>query len=206
MEAVGGGEYKVRRAFVRQLMTITASGMIAEIIDIRRFPSEDNLASYSGLGKVEYNTGDRERMRAARKYNRRLKDLFMTAAMNAVHFDPNSHLAGYHRNLVKRGMEPTEARKRVARALVRVIYRELMALVQTDPAAPETTTGKTGQSDVASGRGRGDKQHLSNTSLQPRTVSRASRRPRVKRTTEATERTSSPKGPKRKKVRLKENA
>ena len=95
----------------------------------------------------------------------------MTAAMNAVHFDPNSHLAGYHRNLVKRGMAPTEATKRVARALLRVIYRELTALVQAEPAAPATTTGKTGQSDVASGRGRGDKQHLSNT---PPTVSTGS--------------------------------
>jgi hypothetical protein len=25
----------------------------------------------------------------------------MTAAMNVVHFDPNSHVAGYQRNLVR---------------------------------------------------------------------------------------------------------
>jgi len=184
----------------------TPRSLNAEIIDIRRFPSEDNLASYSGLGKVEYNTGDRERMKAARKYNRRLKDLLMTAAMNAVHFDPNSHLAGYHRNLVKRGMEPTEATKRVARALVRVIYRELLALVQANPAALATTMGKTGQSDVASGRGRGDKQHLTNTPLRSRKVRRACRRPRVKRTAGVTARTSSSKPPKRRRARLEENA
>src|SRR3989304_2110222 len=170
MESMGGGEYKGRREFVRQLMTITtklpelsrwtslvirrsaqqialfkreqielergleelgrerpavqrldamrgigaitAGGMIAEIIDIRRFPSEDNLASYSGLGRVEDKTGDREGAGSAKKYTRRLKDLFMTAALKVVQFDPNSHLAGYHRNLVKKGMESTEAAKR----------------------------------------------------------------------------------------------
>ena len=37
-------------------------------------------------------------MKAGWKYNRRLEDPLMTAAMNVVHFDPNSHLAGYHRS------------------------------------------------------------------------------------------------------------
>jgi transposase len=264
MEAMGGGEYKGRRAFVRQLMTITASfpvlsrwmslvirrsaqqvqmfkgeevelesaleevglerpavqrlkqmrgigtltasGMVAEIIDIRRFPSEDNLASYSGLGRVEDKTGDREKMKKARKYNRRLKDLFMTAAMNVVHFDSNSHLAGYHRNFVKRGMEPTEATKRVARALVRVIYRQLMGLIEAERQAPAAKGQQEGQSGVASGRGRGDKQHLSNTPLRSPKLSRARRRERVKRTTGETRRTSSAKAVNRGRVPLKKSA
>ena len=221
MESMGGGEYKGRREFVRQLMTITtklpelsrwtslvirrsaqqialfkreqielergleelgrerpavqrldamrgigaitAGGMIAEIIDIRRFPSEDNLASYSGLGRVEDKTGDRESARSAKKYNRRLKDLFMTAALKVVQFDPNSHLAGYHRNLVKKGMESTEAAKRVARALVRVVYRELSGLVETPREEPTAETERKGKGGVATGQGRGDKQRLSNT-------------------------------------------
>ena len=221
MEGMGGGEYKGRREFVRQLMTITkklpelsrwmslvirrsasqiqlfkreevelqsaleelglekppvqrlkemrgigtiiGSGVVAEIIDIRRFPSEDNLASYSGLGRVEDKTGERESMNRARKYNRRLKDLLMTAALKVVQFDPNSHLAGYHRNLVKRGMQPLEATKRVARALVRVIYRELTTLAKATTDEVRTEGEGKGQSGVASGRGRGDKQRQSNT-------------------------------------------
>jgi len=147
----------------RGIGTIIGSGLIAEMIDVRRFPSEDNLASYSGLGRVEDKTGERESTRRARKYNRRLKDLFMTAALKVVQFDPNSHLAGYHRNLVKKGMEPTEATKRVARALVRVIYRELMALVDAKGDQQTAEAEAKGQSGVASGRGRGDKQRLSNT-------------------------------------------
>jgi transposase len=221
MQSMGGGEYKGRREFVRQLMaitaklpevsrwtslvirrsaqqialfkreqielesgledigigrpavqrldamrgigTITASGLIAEIIDIRRFPSEDNLASYSGLGRVEDKTGERESTKRPRKYNRRLKDLFMTAALKVVQFDPNSHLAGYHRNLVKKGMESTEAAKRVARALVRVVYRELSGLVTTTSEEPTAEAERKGKGGVASGRSRGDKQRLSNT-------------------------------------------
>ena len=111
---------------------LTACTIVAEIIDIRRFPAEKNLASYSGLGRVEFKTGNQERERQACGYNRRLKDALMTAARNVVRFDPESHLAGYQRWLLKRGMEPCEVTKRVARALVRVIYRELKALVEPD--------------------------------------------------------------------------
>jgi transposase len=240
MEAMGGGEYKGRREFVRQLMTITAKlpdvsrwtslvirrsaqqvqlfkreqteldsgleevglerpavqrvdamrgigtitagGLIAEIIDIRRFPSEDKLASYSGLGRVEDKTGERESTKRAKKYNRRLKDLLMTAALNVVKHDPNSHLAGYHRNLVKGGMEPTEATKRVARALVRVIYRELMKLVETKAEDRTGQAERKGESGVASGRSRGDKQRLSNTPLPSPKDNEAAGRKRVKGT------------------------
>ena len=59
--------------------------MIAEIIDIRRFSREDNLAGYMGLGMREYSTGDSTRMVHSQLFNHRLKDAFMTAARNYVH-------------------------------------------------------------------------------------------------------------------------
>lgn len=88
----------------------------------------------------------------------------MTAARNYVHFNPDSHLAGYYRNLIKRGMTPLEATKRVARALVRVIFRELCALqgIEAHPQAVEEA--KEGESDVASGVTRSEQSHPSNTS------------------------------------------
>ena len=112
----------------RGIATITSTTMIAEIIDIRRFAREDSLACYSGLGMKEHSTGDTVRMVPSQLFNHRLKDAFMTAARNFVIFNPDSHLAGYYRNLVKAGMPRMEATKRVARALVRVIYRKLSAL------------------------------------------------------------------------------
>ena len=95
--------------------TITSSTIVAEIIDIRRFVREDSLACYSGMGLREHSTGKTTQMIHTEMFNHRLKDAFMTAARNVVRFDPNSHLAGYCRNLVKKGMTPLEAYKRVAR-------------------------------------------------------------------------------------------
>lgn len=111
---------------------MTAAAIESEIIDVRRFVKDDNLASYSGLGKKQYNTGDNEKEISNQFYNRRLKDAFMTAARNYVIFNPDSHLAGYHKNLVKNGMKRTEARKRVARALVRKFYRQLSNIIELE--------------------------------------------------------------------------
>ena len=111
---------------------MTAAAIRSEIIDVRRFVKDDNLASYSGLGKKQYNTGDNEREISNQFYNRRLKDAFMTAARNYVIFNPDSHLAGYHKNLVKDGMKKTEARKRVARGLVRTFFRQLNNTIKLD--------------------------------------------------------------------------
>jgi len=146
------------------IATRTAATMIAEIIDIRRFPREDSLACYSGLGMKEHSTGASIRMVPMQLFNHRLKDAFMTAARNFVLYSPDSHLAGYHRNLVKRGMSSMEATKRVARALVRVIYRTLSALVADNPATPAANQKKEGEGDMASGLTRGDQSHTSNIS------------------------------------------
>jgi transposase len=109
---------------------ITASAMTAEIIHINRFFSNNSLALYCGLGMIEDETGkkrpgERKRMIRFPSYNRRLKYAFITAAKNFVRFNPDHHLSGMYRNLLKKGMTQLEARKRVARALVRMIFRIL---------------------------------------------------------------------------------
>jgi hypothetical protein len=151
----------------RGIATVTASTLIAEIIDIRRFPSEGNLVSYSGFGMKEYTTGDITRMVRTQSFNRHLKDAFMTAARNFVIFNPDSHLTGYHRNLVKRGMDPLEATKRVARALVRVIYRKLTSLPEANKGglADNKENLQEGESDMASGFTRSGQSHTSNMPL-----------------------------------------
>ncbi len=45
----------------RGIGTVTAAGIIAEIVNIRRFVREDNLAAYAGLGGREHSTGDTTR-------------------------------------------------------------------------------------------------------------------------------------------------
>jgi hypothetical protein len=113
-------------------------------------------------------------------FNHRLKDAFMTAARNFVLYNPDSHLAGYHRNLVKRGMSSMEATKRVARALVRVIYRELSAVVAQDTGRPAADQKKEGEGDMANGLTRSDPSHISNISPSSLRTSKATESKRVK--------------------------
>jgi transposase len=164
----------------RGIGTVTAATMIAELIDIRRFSREDNLAGYIGLGMREHSTGDTTRMVTSQLFNHRLKDAFMTAARNFVLFNPDSHLSGYYRNLVKKGMSPLEATKRVARALVRVIFRELYTLQGTGANPGEVHEVKEGESDVASGVTRSEQSHISNTSPSSLTLNKPPQTARVK--------------------------
>jgi len=167
----------------RGIATITAATMIAEIVDIRRFPREDSLACYSGLGMREHSTGETLRMVRSQLFNHRLKDAFMTAARNVVLYNPDSHLAGYHRNLMKAGMSSMEATKRAARALVRVIYRKLLALIKeqnTEATAQEA--GEKGEGDMANGSLRSDQSHTSDISPSSPHTSKARATKNVKRT------------------------
>lgn len=155
---------------IRGIATRTAATMIAEIIDIRRLPREGNLACYSELGMREHSTGDSFRMVPMQLFNHRLKDAFISAARNFVLYNPQSHLSGYHRNLVKRGMSSLEATKRVTRALVRVIYRQLCALVAQQTDAPQADRNKEGEGEMANGLIRSNQSHKSNISpSSPRT-------------------------------------
>jgi hypothetical protein len=178
---------------MRGIATNTATKMIAEIVDIRRFAREDSLASYSGLGMREYSTGQTTNMIHSELYNHRLKDSFMTAAKNVVHYNPDSHIAGYYRNLVKAGMPELEAVKRVARALVRVIYRKLSALTaQTSKAQVPNSEEhqEKGEGGMASGLTRSGRSHMSNTPPSSPTINRAKAASQVKRLIGKTRRTT----------------
>ena len=78
----------------------------------------------------------------------------MPAAKNFVIFNPDLHLSGYYNNLVKGGMKKIDARKRVARALVRVFFKDLYSVVHSDHtnAVEEKEEGN----DMASGSSRRD--------------------------------------------------
>jgi transposase len=164
----------------RGIATLTAAKMVAEIIDIRRFPREDSLACYSGLGMREHSTGNTTMMVPTRLFNHRLKDAFMTAARNVVLYDPDSHLAGYYRNLVKAGMRPLEATKRAARALVRVIFRELSGLTEMKAQNGVPKKAKEGEGDMASGATRSGRSRKSNISSSSQRASKSKRTEKVK--------------------------
>lgn len=104
---------------------ITSAQIVSEIIDIRRFKNNNKLAAYAGVARTETKTGRNTTERSQRLYNRRLKNAFYTAARSFTLFNPESHLTGYYRHLRSQGMKNTEAYKRVARSLVRLVFRDL---------------------------------------------------------------------------------
>ena len=130
-----------RNTFTRRLMehggigAITAAQIVSEIADISRFPNDDHLASYTGLGRREHKTGTGTTERNTFMFNHRLKNTFFTAARNYTLYNPASHLTGYYRSLKARGMKQTEVYKRVARALVRRFYRDLKAVAEQEGKA-----------------------------------------------------------------------
>jgi len=164
----------------RGIGTLTAATLMAEIVDIRRFVRNDNLASYSGLVNREHKTGKNDKEIPSCYFNHRLKNAFMSAAGNYVHFNPDMHLAGYYKNLVKGGMKKTEARKRVARALVRVFFRELSSAAELDESDKVEQKERGNESDMANGPSRSDKVH-SNISIQSLTENNTEGEKKIKR-------------------------
>lgn len=137
----------------RGMGVLTAASIIAEIVDIRRFSTNNHLASYAGLARHERKTGRTMTELATSAFNHRLKYALYSAARNMTVNDRNSHLSAYYRHLVAAGMPITEAHKRVSRGLVRMIYRELKSLLEAPPDLHRQATTKEG--DVATGPGRG---------------------------------------------------
>lgn len=106
--------------------------IVSEVADITRFPNNNHLASYAGLGRQEFKTGSSRNERSPHLFNRRLKNALMTGARCYTLFNPDSHLTGYYRSLGSKGMKQTERYKRVARALVRRFYRDLKMIAASE--------------------------------------------------------------------------
>lgn len=116
----------------RGMGIMTASSIVAEIIDIRRFKNDDKLASYSGLGRIENKTGDNNRMRRSVSYNRYLKDAFMTAAVQHYMKNSESNYVLFYKQKISQGHSQFYARKALARALLRRIFRILKEVNSMD--------------------------------------------------------------------------
>jgi transposase len=111
---------------------VISAQIVSEVADIRRFPNNNHLASYAGLGRQEFKTGSSTTERSPHLFSRRLKNALLTGARCYTLFNPDSHLTGYYRSLVSKGMKPTERYKRVARALVRRFYRDLKTIAASE--------------------------------------------------------------------------
>jgi transposase len=95
------------------ISTILAATIIGETGSITRFRSPAAFAVYNGTAPARNSTGGRNRHKARRDCNHRLKRAFYLAARAAVLHDPLAK--AYHQSCKSRGLSYVEALKRVAR-------------------------------------------------------------------------------------------
>jgi transposase len=99
---------------------ILAATIIGETGCITRFRSPAAFAVYNGTAPARNSTGGRDRHKARRDCNHRLKRAFYLAARAAVLHDPIAK--AYHHRCKSRGLGYVEALKRVARRMSDLVY------------------------------------------------------------------------------------
>jgi len=102
---------------------VIAVKILGHVADIRRFPTADHFASYTGAAPLEASSGDRRRHRLNTGGNRQLNSALHTIAVCQAR-DPGPGRAYYQRKLDE-GKTPAEARRALKRRLATVIFRTL---------------------------------------------------------------------------------
>ena len=100
--------------------TILAATIIGETTSVTRFRSRAAYAVYNGTAPARHSTGGRERHKARRDCNHRLKRAFWLAARAAVFHDPLAK--AYFEQCKRRGLAYNECIERVARRMSDMVY------------------------------------------------------------------------------------
>ena len=100
--------------------TILAATIIGETTSVTRFRSRAAYAVYNGTAPARHSTGGRERHKARRDCNHRLKRAFWLAARVAALHDPLAK--AYFNQCKSRGLSYNECIKRVARRMSDIVY------------------------------------------------------------------------------------
>ena len=127
---------------------LLAAKVIAEVGDVRRFPSKHHFASYTGTAPIDASSGDNNRHRLNRGGNRRLNHVLHIVAICQIRYPGEGQ--DYYRRKRAAGKTPMEAMRCLKRRLSDVLYRRLVAdqLGQTE-ASPGGHSGAALQSSAA---------------------------------------------------------
>jgi transposase len=107
---------------------VTASGFIAEIGDIRRFPNANKLARFAGIAPVYFGSGGKGKEQKSKQGNRTLHTLFYNLAVQQVQVAKGSKLKrnpvfhAYYQRKLKEGKTKGQALVCIMRRLVNIIY------------------------------------------------------------------------------------
>ena len=105
----------------------TASKLIAEIGDIRRFPNADKLARFTGIAPVKFSSAGKGKEQSSRQGNRELHGLFYFLAVSMVCVTkagkPNNPIFhDYFLRKISEGKTKSQALVCIMRRLVNIVY------------------------------------------------------------------------------------
>ena len=101
-----------------------AGKTLAEVLDVRRFPSKAHFASYTGTAPVDVSSGENNRHRLNRGGNRRLNHVLHIAAITQTRMPGPGQ--DYYRRKRDQGKTHLEALRCLKRRLSDVVYRHLV--------------------------------------------------------------------------------
>ncbi|PLR81428.1 IS110 family transposase [Bacillus canaveralius] len=107
---------------------VTASALIAEIGDVRRFPNANKLARFAGIALVYFGSGGKGKEQKSKQGNRALHALFYNLAAQQVQVAKGSKLPrnpvfhAYYQRKLKEGKTKEQALVCIMRRLVNIIY------------------------------------------------------------------------------------
>ncbi|MDR7002895.1 hypothetical protein J2Y67_005435 [Neobacillus niacini] len=107
---------------------VTASALIAEIGDVRRFPNANKLARFAGIAPVFFGSGGKGKEHKSKQGNRALHALFYNLAVQQVQVAKGSKLPrnpvfyAYYQCKLKEGKTKGQALVCIMRRLVNIIY------------------------------------------------------------------------------------
>jgi transposase len=113
--------------------TLTAAKIVAETADVRRFKSKDAYARHNGTAPLPVWSGNRERHRLSRTGNRQLNAAIHRIAITQMRCHPDASV--YLARRVEHGNTKSEALRALKRRLSDVVYRSLLADIETTTAA-----------------------------------------------------------------------
>ncbi|WP_186423453.1 IS110 family transposase [Lacrimispora celerecrescens] len=105
----------------------TASKLIAEIGDIRRFPNADKLARFAGVAPIKFSSAGKGKEQSSKQGNRQLHGLFYFLAVTMVSVPksgkPNQPIFyAYYQRKISEGKTKSQALVCIMRRLVNIIY------------------------------------------------------------------------------------
>ncbi len=127
------------------IAALGASKILAETLDVRRFPSRHHYASYTGTAPVDVSSGDHNRHKLNRGGNRRLNHVLHVAAVTQARM-PGPGREYYLRKRAE-GKTHLEAMRCLKRRISDAVYRALVH--DQELASPGGQVGATLQSSAA---------------------------------------------------------